>query len=76
MCYVPWLACSRHELRILAAQMIVGDLCHRPGAGTKPAVGRFRVLDFFKVDQVLEASEPIREDVKRKLDAAFSRVSA
>ena len=42
----------------------------------KPAVAGFRVLDFFKVDRILADCEPARDDVKRQLDAAFSRVSA
>lgn len=42
----------------------------------RPAVAGFRVLDFFKVDQILAACEPVRDDVKRQLDLAFSRASA
>ena len=38
----------------------------------RPEVSRFRVLDFFRVREVLEAAEPIRDEVKRKLEAAFS----
>ena len=35
----------------------------------RPAVNRFRVLDFLKARQVLEASAAIKDDVKRALDA-------
>lgn len=37
----------------------------------RPAVNRFRVLDFLKARQVLDASAGIREDLKRALDEAF-----
>ncbi len=42
----------------------------------KPAVGRFRVLDFFKVDEVLRACEPVKDDLKRQLEDAFTRASS
>ncbi len=38
----------------------------------KPAVAKFRVLDFFKVSDVLRASEPLKDELKTKLDAAFA----
>ncbi|MDB5596557.1 MAG: patatin [Hyphomicrobiales bacterium] len=34
-----------------------------------PAVQSFRVLDFFKAAQILSASEPMRDEIKRRLDA-------
>ena len=40
----------------------------------RPEVSRFRVLDFFRVREVLEAAEPIRDEVKRKLETAFTTV--
>ena len=41
----------------------------------KPGVAKFRVLDFFKVRDVLRSSEPLKDELKRKLDAAFEAVS-
>ena len=38
----------------------------------KPDVARFRVLDFFKVREVLRASEPVKDELKSKLEAAFA----
>ena len=38
----------------------------------KPEVARFRVLDFFKVREVLRASEPVKDELKSKLEAAFA----
>ena len=37
----------------------------------RPDVAGFRVLDFFKVRDVFAASEPIKDELKRKLEAAF-----
>lgn len=39
----------------------------------RPAVNRFRVLDFLKARQVLDASAGIRDDLKRALEAEFER---
>jgi NTE family protein len=40
----------------------------------KPAVAKFRVLDFFKVRDVLRAAEPLKDELKRKLETAFAEV--
>ncbi|MGI9412922.1 MAG: patatin-like phospholipase family protein [Hyphomicrobiales bacterium] len=42
----------------------------------RPDVARFRVLDFFRVRDVLAASEPVKDELKRKLEDAFTRASA
>ena len=39
----------------------------------RPPVTKFRVLDFFKVKEVLAASEPVKDELKSKLDSAFDR---
>ena len=44
-----------------------------PDIFLRPAVSRFRVLDFLKADNVLEASSGIREDLKRALDREFEK---
>ncbi len=41
----------------------------------KPGVGKFRVLDFFKIRDVLDASEPVKDELKAKLEAAFVAVT-
>lgn len=38
----------------------------------KPPVARFRVLDFFKVKEVLRAAEPLKDELKSKLEAALA----
>jgi len=42
----------------------------------KPAVSRFRVLDFMKIDAVLQETSPVRDELKRAVEeaiAAFER---
>jgi NTE family protein len=43
-----------------------------PDIFLQPDVGRFRVLDFMKAEEVLAASASIRDELKRALDAKFS----
>jgi NTE family protein len=43
-----------------------------PDIYLRPEVGRFRVMDFIKAEEVLAASAGVREELKRALDAAFS----
>lgn len=45
----------------------------RPQIMLRPPVSHFRVLDFLKVDHVLEATAPVRDEVKRAIDAAVER---
>ncbi len=44
-----------------------------PDIFLRPAVNRFRVLDFLKAGQVLDASEHIKDDLKRALDVEFRK---
>nr|WP_316652720.1 patatin-like phospholipase family protein [uncultured Gellertiella sp.] len=44
-----------------------------PDIFLRPAVNRFRVLDFLKARQILDESAGIRDDLRRALDAAFER---
>ena len=46
---------------------------HRPHIFLAPDVGRFKVLDFMKAAEVLEISAALKDDVKRAVDAEFSR---
>ena len=39
----------------------------RPDLLIEPAIGRFSTMDFFKIEEILEAAEPSREDFKRGL---------
>lgn len=41
----------------------------------KPTVSRYRVLDFFKIAQVLADTEGVKDELKRQLDAAFAKAA-
>jgi NTE family protein len=41
---------------------------HQPDILLSPPVGRFRVLDFFKMDEILEVSKGLKDEVKRHID--------
>ena len=38
----------------------------------RPEVSQFRVMDFFKADEILEASSSVRDELKHALDAVFA----
>jgi NTE family protein len=38
----------------------------------RPQVSRFRVLDFLKIDAVMSETAPVKDELKRALDAAFA----
>lgn len=44
---------------------------HRPDILISPPVGRFRVLDFFKMKEVLEHCDGLKDQVKREIEAAY-----
>ena len=48
----------------------------RPHILLRPPVSQFGVLDFLKVDRVLEGTAALRDDLKRAIDAAVERVAA
>jgi NTE family protein len=47
-----------------------------PDIFLRPDVGRFRVLDFVKAEEVLSASASIRDELKRALEEKLSALSA
>jgi NTE family protein len=47
----------------------------RPQIMLRPPVSHFRVLDFLKVERVLEATAPVRDELKQAVDAAVERFS-
>lgn len=64
---------------ILAASQIMQNAIvreklqrHRPDILIRPAVDRFRVLEFYKVHDVLESAAALKDDLKRALDDALS----
>lgn len=56
-------------MQILMQSITLGKLKRRhPDILVRPDIERFQVLDFLKTDEILSASAPVREDVKRKLE--------
>ncbi len=45
---------------------------HEPDIVIRPPVERFRVLEFYKVRQILEAAAPLKDELKRALDARLN----
>lgn len=52
---------------ILQAKMLV----KAPDVFIMPPVSRFRVMDFLKARQILEETQPVRDELKRKIETAF-----
>src|SRR5690606_9967025 len=44
----------------------------QPDILLRPPVGRFRVLDFLKLETILRETASLKEEFKQKLDVAFS----
>jgi len=59
-----------------ATQILMQSITHeklrnrQPDILVKPDIAAFRVLDFMKTEKILAAAEPMRETVKRRIDAA------
>ncbi|QZZ34693.1 patatin-like phospholipase family protein [Nitratireductor kimnyeongensis] len=59
--------------QLMMQSIIAMKLEHgRPDILIRPAVSRFRVLDFMKIDAILAETQPIRDELKRAIDAAVS----
>jgi NTE family protein len=44
----------------------------QPDILLRPTVGQFRVLDFLRMETIMQQTAPIRDELKRELDAAFA----
>ena len=49
---------------------------HQPDILISPPVGRFKVLDFFKMKTILERCDTLKDDVKREVEAVYERRGA
>lgn len=45
---------------------------HRPDIFLRPDVGRFKVLDFLRAEEVLKTSEAVKDELKRAIDAEIT----
>jgi NTE family protein len=60
----------------LLMRAILAEKLRRPNAPqilVKPAISSFRLLDFMKVNAILKAAEPVKDEVKRALDRAIAK---
>jgi NTE family protein len=56
-------------LQIMQAAIVAAKLkIYRPGIVLRPAVERFRLLDFFEARAILAAAEPVKDELKRELE--------
>lgn len=60
--------------QLMMQSIISMKLSHkRPDILIRPAVSRFRVLDFLKVDEILQETVSIKDELKRAVEAAVLR---
>jgi NTE family protein len=60
-------------LQIMQAAIVAAKLkIYRPEIVVRPAVDRFRVLDFFDARAILAAAAPAKDELKRELERHFS----
>jgi NTE family protein len=57
------------SLQIMQAAIVAAKLkIYRPEIVVRPAVDRFRVLDFFEARAILSAAEAVKDELKRELE--------
>ncbi len=68
---------SSMEALIVMSQVVMRSILreklrrHEPDILISPPVGRFKVLDFFKMKDILERCNGLKDDVKRELEVAL-----
>jgi NTE family protein len=61
-------------LQIMQGAIVAAKLkLHRPEIVVRPAVDRFRVLDFFQAHAIFRAAEPTKEELKREIERHLER---
>jgi NTE family protein len=60
-------------LQIMQAAIVAAKLkIYRPEIVVRPAVDRFRILDFFDARAIRAAATPAKDELKRELERHFS----
>ncbi len=73
---------SSMEALIVMSQVVMRSILreklrmHQPELLISPPVGRFKVLDFFKMKDILERCDGLKDEVKREVEAALERQNA
>jgi len=65
-----WIGSFSITLHSLVAAKLA---CTRPHLLIEPPVGRFKPMDFFKIEDILTAAEPAKDAFKRGLEALLER---
>lgn len=65
-----WIGSFSITLHSLVAAKLA---CTRPDILIEPPIGRFKTMDFFKVEDILTAAEPAKESFKRGLETLLDR---
>jgi len=61
-------------LQIMQGAIVAAKLkLYRPEIVVRPAVDRFRVLDFFQAHAIFRAAEPTKEGLKREIERHLER---
>ncbi len=62
-------------IHIMQHAMVAAKLAEYPvDILIEPGIGGFKLLDFLKPQEILEAAAPVKDQVKRQVEEAFSRV--
>lgn len=65
-----WIGSFSITLHSLVAAKLA---CKQPDLLLEPGIGHFQTMDFFDVEDILAAADPIREDVKRGMDQLLGK---
>ena len=65
-----WIGSFSITLHSLVAAKLA---CSRPDLLIEPPISRFKTMDFFKIKDLLSASEPVKDQVKRDLSALLEK---
>ena len=65
-----WIGSFSITLHSLVAAKLA---CARPDLLIEPPIGKFKTMDFFKIEAILEAAEPAKDVFKRELGALLEK---
>jgi NTE family protein len=72
---------SNFDLALGASQIMMRQIArlkrekHAPDIYIEPLLDRFRVLEYFRAEEILAAAAPAKDDLKRQLEAQLARAS-
>jgi NTE family protein len=72
---------SNFDLALGASQIMMRQIArlkrekHSPDIYIEPLLDRFRVLEYFRAEEILAAAAPAKDDLKRQLEAQLAKAS-